>query len=294
MAVPTWQDLALPLLETLAETEDLSGTALRRAVADRLGLSDEQRTERLGGGRQTRLTNHLAWAKIRLRDAGLVRDEGQGQPLRLTDAGRAVLADPPARITVEFLAGVAPRDAELAAPADETPDDRTPEEHLHVSHRQIHRALADELLKRIQANSPAFFERLVIDVLVAMGYGGSRADAQAVGRGGDGGIDGVINEDRLGLEQIYVQAKRWKGSVGRPVVQAFAGSLEGFKARKGILITTSWFTADAEDYVEQIEKRIVLISGRQLAELMIEHGVGVTEVERFTVTRLDLDYFEEG
>jgi restriction system protein len=153
---------------------------------------------------------------------------------------------------------------------------------------------ADEVLERIGRCSPAFFERLVVDLLVAMGYGGSRADAgQSIGRSGDGGVDGSIKEDKLGLDTVYVQAKRWERSVGRPEVQGFAGSLEGFRARKGVMITTSAFTKEAQDYVRNIEKRIVLMDGAMLAELMLEHGVGVTTARNYTLQKLDLDYFEE-
>jgi restriction system protein len=154
--------------------------------------------------------------------------------------------------------------------------------------------LATDLLDRIARSTPAFFEQLVIDLLVAMGYGGSRQDAgQAVGRSGDGGIDGIIKEDRLGLDAVYVQAKRWEAVVGRPVVQAFAGSLEGHRAKKGVLITTSDFSADARDYIQRIEKRIVLIGGKQLAQLMMDHNVGVTIVNTYSVKKIDGDYFEE-
>jgi len=151
-------------------------------------------------------------------------------------------------------------------------------------------------LKRIREVPPAFFEALVVDLLVAMGYGGSRKDAgQALGRSGDGGVDGMIKEDKLGLDVVYVQAKRWKNgnTVGRPEVQAFAGSLEGHRARKGVFITTSKFTQDAIQYIQRIEKKIVLINGEELAQLMIDHNVGVTEVANYTVKKIDNDYFEE-
>lgn len=155
-------------------------------------------------------------------------------------------------------------------------------------------ALAQELLQQVKRCSPGFFEQLVIDLLVAMGYGGSRQDAaQAIGKPGDGGIDGLIKEDKLGLDVVYVQAKRWENTVGRPVVQAFAGSLEGRRARKGILITTSGFSKDALEYVQVIDKKIVLMDGEALAENMIEYGVGVTEIGRYVLYKLDLDYFEE-
>jgi restriction system protein len=157
---------------------------------------------------------------------------------------------------------------------------------------ELRQQLAEELLERVKQAPPAFFERLVVDVLLGMGYGGSREDAgRTTGKSGDGGLDGVINEDRLGLDVIYVQAKRWEGTVGRPVVQAFAGSLEGARAKKGVLITTSGFSPDAQSYVRQIEKRIILIDGALLASLMIEHNVGVALDATYEVKKLDLDYF---
>jgi restriction system protein len=174
------------------------------------------------------------------------------------------------------------------------PSDRTPEEELEATWLTIRDALGQDLLAKIKACSPGFFERLVVDLLVKMGYGGSVADAgRSVGMTGDGGVDGIINEDKLGLDVVYIQAKRWEAPVGRPVVQAFAGSLEGFKARKGVLITSSAFSADARTYVNQIEKRIVLIDGIRLVRLMMEHGVGVIRAKTFDVQRVDLDYFDE-
>lgn len=169
----------------------------------------------------------------------------------------------------------------------------TPEEQLGSAYRLLRDTLANDLLDAVRRSSPTFFEELVVDLLVAMGYGGSVEDAgKAVGKSGDGGIDGIIKEDKLGLDFVAVQAKRWKDVVGRPVVQAFAGSLEGFRARKGVLITTSWFSEEAKQYVKNIGKRIVLIDGKQLADLMIEHDVGVTVSQTYRVKRLDSDYFE--
>lgn len=169
-----------------------------------------------------------------------------------------------------------------------------PSELLEASYRSLRAAIADDLLYRIKSATPRFFEQLVLDLLIAMGYGGSRQDAaQAVGGSGDEGIDGIIKEDKLGLDSIYLQAKRWEGAVGRPVVQAFAGSLQGHRARKGVFITTSKFSQDAKDYVDRIETRIVLIDGSELANLMIDHGVGVTDVVVYSVKRIDEDYFDE-
>ena len=176
---------------------------------------------------------------------------------------------------------------------DDQESDETPEESLEASYQRLKVSLAQEILDRIKQSPPSFFEQTVIDLLVAMGYGGSRRDAgQAVGRSGDGGIDGIIKEDRLGLDTVYLQAKRWDSVVGRPVVQGFAGSLAGFHANKGILITTSRFSDDARRYVQNLGMRLVLIDGDELADLMIEYGVGVTEVTRYSVKRIDLDYFD--
>ncbi len=171
--------------------------------------------------------------------------------------------------------------------------DRTPEENLLNAYQVLRGTLANEVLDAVKKSTPQFFEELVVDLLVAMGYGESTADAgRAVGRSGDDGIDGIIKEDKLGLDVVYIQAKRWNNSVGRPLVQAFAGSLEGVRARKGVFITTSTFTADAVDYVQRIEKKIVLIDGARLANLMIEYNVGVTVTQTFMIKRLDSDYFE--
>jgi restriction system protein len=165
---------------------------------------------------------------------------------------------------------------------------------LEYGHQRIREQLAADLLQKIKDASPAFFEKLVVELLLTMGYGGSRQDAgKTVGRAGDGGIDGVINEDRLGLDVIYIQAKRWEGTVGRPEIQKFAGALQGQRAKKGIFITTSDFTKEAEDYVAMIDSRIVLVNGGRLANLMMDHGVGVTKVAAYEVKRIDSDYFEE-
>ena len=165
---------------------------------------------------------------------------------------------------------------------------------MDAGYQEMRRDLSQELMNRIKSSSPRFFEHLVVDLLVAMGYGGSRKDAgEAVGQSGDGGIDGIIKEDMLGLDAIYLQAKRWDGTVGRPVVQAFAGSLEGHRARKGVLITTSQFSPEALDYVTRIEKKIVLIDGEDLAKLMIDFGIGVAAEASYEIKRLDTDYFEE-
>jgi restriction system protein len=188
--------------------------------------------------------------------------------------------------------------AAVSVPDDPATQDasatETPEEAIERAHHQHVTALADDLLLRVKALSPGTFEKLVVELLLAMGYGGTMQDAgQVVGQSGDGGIDGVIKEDKLGLDMIYVQAKKWDATVGRPVVQGFAGSLQGFRARKGVFITTAAFSADARQYVERIDTRVVLIDGTMLARLMIEHNVGVTATATYQIKRVDSDYFAE-
>ena len=236
-----------------------------------------------------------------MKKAGLLVTPRRGVA-QITDEGRKVLAEKPDKITVSFLKAKYPsfvafheagnEDEALTTNGTDTPklvEIETPQERLEKSYLQMR----TELLERVLSCSPAFFEQLVVDLLVAMGYGGSAADAgQSIGKSGDDGIDGIIKEDRLGLDIIYLQAKRWQGSVGRPTIQSFAGSLEGYRARKGVLITTSTFTAEAREYVTRIEKKIVLIDGKSLAQLMIDHDVGVAVQKTFVLKRIDSDYFE--
>jgi len=302
MPVPDYQTLMLPLLETMADGRDWSVRDLRDTIAAKLSLSEDDLRETISSG-QRRFDNRLGWARTYLSQAGLLASPGRGR-WRITPLGEAVLREQPQSIDANYLRKFpAFREFLKRHGGDETglvgelvphEGEKTPEEVLDETYRALRQSLADELLQRVQQCSPSFFERLVIDLLLAMGYGGSRTDAaKSVGRTGDGGVDGIISEDRLGLELLYVQAKRWEGAVGRPVVQAFAGTLEGLRARKGILITTSQFSREAHDYVRRIEKRIILIDGQRLAQLMIDSGVGVSVVSTYSVYRVDTDYFEE-
>jgi restriction system protein len=305
MAVPDYQTMMLPVLTLAGAGNDHSLTEVIEAITRQFDLSAEEVTERLPSGRQRTLYNRVGWARTYLVKAGLLTITGRGT-FRITDRGREMLATAPTAISdailmqfVEFADFKAPRTPVAKSAVDKdglaAPAALDPDEALERSYQTLRQVLAQDLLQRVKSCTPSFFEQLVVDLLVAMGYGGSRKDAaRAVGRAGDGGIDGVIKEDRLGLDVVYVQAKRWDASVGRPIVQAFAGSLEGFKARKGVLITTSKFSQDAHDYVTRIEKRIVLVDGEQLAQLMIDHGVAVNEVANYSVKRIDLDYFTGG
>lgn len=298
MAIPDFQSLMLPLLCDLAGDTERTNQQTLDALAASSNLSDDERSQLLPSGKQTVFRNRVAWAKSYLKRAGLI-DSSQRGVYRITDLGRKVLAGSPVRVDLKFLDSFpgsrgfktpARQSKELQVPASS--DAMTPEDHIALGYQQIREALAGDLLRSIKECAPDFFEQLVVDLLLAMGYGGSRQDAgQAVGRGGDGGIDGIIKEDRLGLDAIYIQAKRWEGVVGRPEIQKFAGALQGQRARKGIFLTTSSYSKEAREFAASIDSKIILIDGEALANLMIDYGVGVTDVASYLVKRVDSDYF---
>ena len=303
MGIPDFQSCMLPLVEFASDGQDHH---LREAVdtfAVRFGVSDDERKEFLPSGRQPKLNNRVGWACTYLKKAGLLESSKRGV-FRITAKGLDVLKQKPPAINIDFLdqfpefhafrfAKHEPDGVGMLtdpAPADGV----TPEEQVEVAIQKLKTGLAHDLQATLKSCSPGFFEQLVVDVLVGMGYGGSRQDAgKAVGKSGDGGIDGIIKEDRLGLDIIYLQAKRWEGVVGRPDVQKFAGALQGHRARKGIFITTSSFSREALDYVSRIDSKIVLIDGETLARLMIDHNVGVAIAASYEVKRIDSDYFPE-
>lgn len=295
MTVPDFQTIMLPLVMLASDGRERPLVEAFNGLADRFNLTTEEREELLPSGRQRRFENRVRWARSYLTKAGLLESPRRGS-FKITARGQDILGENPSSININFLERFPEfvefrRGTRDTAPVA-TGDAETPEELIDSSFARLRASLADDLLQRIKTAPPLFFEDLVVELLVAMGYGGSRRDAgRAVGRSGDDGIDGIINEDKLGLDVVYLQAKRWQGPVGRPVVQAFAGSLEGNRARKGVLITTSYFTPDALEYVQRIEKKIVLIDGEKLAELMIDHNVGVTRVDTYELKRVNLDYF---
>ena len=298
MPIPDFQTLMLPLLRYLADGAERNNQETIDALAEEFDLTDAERAKLLPSGKQTVFRNRVAWAKSHFKRAGLIDSPRRGV-YRITDPGREVLATNLQRIDLRFLDQFpghrefrASARTEIAPGVTAQADEMTPEEHIALGYQQIRDELGADLLRRIKECPPEFFEQLVVDLLLAMGYGGSRQDAgKAVGRSGDGGIDGIIKEDRLGLDAIYIQAKRWENVVGRPEIQKFAGALQGQRARKGILITTSSLTKEAREFVSAIENRIVLIDGRMLAGLMIDHGIGVSEVGTYVVKRVDSDYF---
>jgi len=304
MAVPDYQSLMLPLLQFASDGEVHTLAQAAEVIADQNALTEADRNEMLSSGQRT-LFNRIGWAKTYMAKAGLLEAAGRGK-FRISARGLAALKTKPSKINVDFLnrypefvefrrSGRVPAvGASDAAEATVILSKQTPQELLETSYQTLHRQIAQELLEKIASVSPRFFEKLVVDLLVAMGYGGSKVDAgQAIGRSGDDGIDGIIKEDRLGLDAVFIQAKRWRSTVGRPEVQSFAGSLEGQRARKGVFITTSQFSNEAKEYVNRIEKKIILIDGEQLANLSIEFGIGVAPVITYKIQRIDLDYFEE-
>ena len=307
MAVPDYQSVMLPLLRLAAQKEtEISTSEAVEALAKELGLTEDDLKEMLPSGIQATFVNRVGWASTYMKKAGLLEATRRGF-YQITDRGKDLLETQPKTINVnllkqypEFLEfqqlkGTRSGDKahEYKGPLDIST--ATPSEALETAYENLRDELSDELLSRLKKISPAFFERIVVDLLVKMGYGGSRADAgKAIGRSGDGGIDGIIKEDKLGLDVVSIQAKRWDNNpVGRPDVMRFAGALQAQKANKGIFITTSRFTDDARSYVSQIGSKIVLIDGEQLTSLMIEHDVGVSTVSLYPVKKVDSDYFEE-
>lgn len=310
MTIPDYQTLMLPVLRIAAEGEKRVAEVEER-IANDLGLTQDEREELLPSGRQRVLHNRIHWAKFYMTKAGLLSSPARGRFIA-TEAGKALLASNPDRIDVklllhrpefrEFYKGNSSTDADAgdtrreAATAELDADTTTPEERIEAAFQDVQLALRADLLERITQNSPAFFERLIVDLLVAMGYGGSHKNAAAqLGRSGDGGVDGVINEDRLGLDRVYIQAKRYAAgnSVQRPEVQGFVGSLVGLGAAKGVFVTTSSFSSGAREYADRLPQRIILIDGRRLADLMIEHDVGVRTSRALEFKRLDEDFFTE-
>jgi restriction system protein len=306
MAVPGFQAFMLPVMQALTTGDVHRIGQIVDTAGDGLNVSAEDRGHLLPGGK-TVLRSRVSWALTYLKQAGLVEAPSRGH-YRITERGRQLLATTPTHIDNQLLDQFAEfrafkertRTEEEDAPAVQTVTVEavtraaSPEEALESAYRTLRADLISQLLDVLKTVLPARFEVIVIDVLQAMGYGGGRAGAaRAVGRSGDGGIDGVIEEDRLGLDTVYVQAKRWEGTVGRPVVQASAGALQGHSAHKGVMITTSDFTAEAKVYAKNLATRIVLVNGRRFAEMMIDHNVGVSDEVSYTIKRLDSDYFDE-
>ncbi|MEY4730082.1 MAG: mrr restriction system protein [Pseudomonadota bacterium] len=307
MAVPDYQSLMLPLLRFVGEKKEETSTGEAvEVLARNLKLTDEDLKEMLPSGLQATFANRVGWASTYMKKAGLLAATRRGY-YQITPLGSQLLGKNPKAINVKLLKQYpeflkfqqlkGTRSGDKTADVKETVEfsTATPSEALETAYENLRDELVDELLGNLKKASPSFFERVVVELLVKMGYGGSRADAgRAIGKSGDGGIDGIIKEDKLGLDVIYIQAKRWDSNpVGRPDVMQFAGALQAQHASKGIFITTSRFTDDARSYVSQIGSKIVLIDGQQVTNLMIEHDVGVATVSLYPVKKIDSDYFDE-
>jgi restriction system protein len=304
MGIPDYQEIMLPLLKMAGDGQDHSLQAAYDLLASEFKLTDEERKELLPSGRQATFENRVGWARLYLEKAKLLEKPKRAH-FCLTERGQQVLEEKPSEINVKYLKKFSEfsdfyyRRYDKSKPMDTTTDDSpsvtTPEETLEQAYQNLRINLAQDLLDTIKNCSASFFESLVVDLLVKMGYGGSRKEAgQAIGKAGDEGIDGIIKEDRLGLDIIYIQAKKWDNTVGRPEVQKFAGALQGKRAKKGIFLTTSNFSRAALEYASSIDIKIILIDGERLAELMIDHNVGVTPVASYKIKRIDSDYFDEG
>jgi restriction system protein len=303
MPVPSFQEMFLPVLQQFADGKTRRMADVVDHVANYFNLTQEDREDPLPSGQGSKLANRVGWCRTHLKFAGLIQKVSWGH-YTITDAGLALVKNPPPKVDLKFLDTI-PAHFEWFHQADKesgkesglippSPELLPPKERLGTIVAELHAALITELREELSDCDPFRFEQIVLDLLLKMGYGGSRAEAaQVTQKTGDGGIDGVINEDRLGLDVIYIQAKRWKNNVGRPEIQNFVGALAGKKASKGVFITTSDFHANAREYAAGLHQKVILIDGRRLAELMIEHNIGVAEEQVFKLKRIDSDYFAE-
>jgi restriction system protein len=297
--IPDFQTIMLPFLRILSDEEEHTTNETLQKLAEYFDLTEVELNEYLPSGTQKTFSNRIAWTKSYLKMAGFIENIKRGS-FKITEDGKRFLETNPKELNLRVLKTIPAyqertgrlKDDASTTDNDNLPSDSTPEEILESSYLNIRKNLAQELLLKIKSSSPAFFETLVVELLVKMGYGGSIKDAgRSIGRSGDEGIDGIIKEDKLGLDVIYIQAKRWENVVGRPEIQKFVGALAGQGAKKGVFITTSRFTNEAKEYQPRNETKIVLIDGERLAELMIDYNLAVSTVNIFEIKRIDNDYF---
>ena len=302
MTIPDYQTIMLPLLKFAGDKKEHSIREAIDHIADSFKLSEGERKEVLPSGRSYIIDNRVGWARTYLKKAGLLEDTRRSY-FQITEKGTGVLEKSPTEINIKFLQNF-PEFNEFRKRKDDGEEEQehviqeetsqTPQELLEYGYQKIKRDLAQELIISVKKASPRFFEQLVVELLLKMGYGGSLKDAgKAIGQSGDGGIDGIIKEDKLGLDVIYIQAKRWENVVGSKEIRNFVGSLVGQKANKGVFITTSGYTKDALEYVKTITHKVILIDGEMLAQLMIENNVGVSGIINYEVKKIDSDYFVE-
>lgn len=303
--IPSYEEIMLPLLNLLSDKQEHTLQEADDALAKHFKLTDLDRDELLPSGQQPIFRNRLGWARTYMKKAGLLATPSRAKFI-ITEKGIDLLKEKPKEITSKFLKRypefiefqsikkIKDNVIEQSFEISSIIDGKTPEEALEYAYQKLKSELAKEVIDVVKNCTPAFFEKLVVDLIVRMGYGGSRKDAgQALGKTGDGGIDGIVKEDKLGLDTIYLQAKRWENSVPVKEIRDFTGALASKKAKKGIFITTSSFPQSVYDFVTQVEYRIILINGDQLADLMIEYNVGLTPINEYQVKKIDFDYFEE-
>ncbi len=301
MTIPDYQSIMLPLLKFAEDNQEHTIREAVEHIADSFKLTEQDRKEVLPSGSQYIIDNRVGWARTYLKKAGLLESPKRSY-FKITSLGLDVLKKNPSEINVKFLEQFplfiefrnTKKEKEEEEHEVESGSTQTPQELLEYGYQKIKKDLSQELLGFVKQSSPRFFERLVVELLLSMGYGGSRKDAgQAIGQSGDGGIDGIIKEDKLGLDVIYLQAKRWEGVVGSKEIRNFVGSLVGQKANRGVFITTSGFTKDALEYVKTITHKVILIDGEMLTQLMIENNIGVSKVISYDIKKIDSDYFVE-
>ncbi len=298
MPIPDYQTVMLPILQFFGDGKEHTNQEVIDHISEKYNLTDEERSSLLPSGKQSIIDNRVGWARTYLKKAGLIESTRRSVQ-RITKRGLDILRENPPTIDNRYLNRF-PEFVEFRNLQNEkeAPDDKvsekTPHELIDEGYNFLRGELSHDLLEQLKKVPPSKFERIVLDLIMKMGYGGTGKDAgKVVGQVGDEGIDGVIKEDKLGLDLIHIQAKRWESVVGRPTVQSFVGALQGQKARKGIFITTSGFTKEATDYASKIESRVILIDGAQLAGLMIDYGIGVSEDQTYVIKRIDSDYFLE-
>lgn len=296
--IPDFQTIMLPLLMAFQDGKEKSSKELRVQMITHFNITAEEQDQKIPSGKQPLYYNRIAWAIAYLKMADLLTSPSRAV-YAITEVGRNVLTNPPEKITISYLNKFSnfsrnrnsERDAEIE---DNQILEKTPDELIEIGYTRIRSELSSQLLSQIKACSPYFFEKLVLDLLITMGYGGSEmANGEVTPKGSDEGIDGVIKEDRLGLDKIYIQAKKWESSVGRPEIQKFVGALQGKRAKKGIFITMSTFTREALEYAENLDVSVILIDGQKLAQYMIENELGVSLKQSYKIYNIDTDYFVE-
>jgi restriction system protein len=302
MAIPDFEAFMLPTLNYAADKQEHSVRETIDYLTRKFTITEDERKELLPSGGNSILNNRISWTLFYLRKAGLLESTRRGF-YKVTQIGLETLSQKPSKVDTKYLQRFLPFQEFIRAKSDKTSEEdeeittaysKSPEESLEYSYQRLREVLAGDLLIQIKNSSPDFFERLVVELLVRMGYGGSIKEAgKAIGRSGDEGIDGTIKEDVLGLDVIYIQAKKWDGAVGRPEIQKFAGALQGQRARKGIFITTGSFSRDALEFSSRIDSKIVLIDGKKLVDLLVDHNIGVSIVKSYEMKKIDSDYFEE-